>query len=311
MMNNLYKPEGALILTPENKEYLQNIQTLEKARTSGKILESRALICDGGHNLIVDLGNVKGIIPRDEAAIGIDDGSVRDIAIITRVNKPVCFKITDIIKQIDESYVALLSRKAAQLEALDYIMENATPGDVVDARITHLEPFGCFADIGCGIISLISIDNISVSRISHPSDRFFVGQQIKAVIKDIDRHIKRINLTHKELLGTWEENAQNFSAGQTVAGIIRSVEGYGIFVELTPNLAGLAEYKENLKVGQSAAVYIKSIIPEKMKIKLSVIDAFDNEFTVGGTKYYIEEGHLDRWRYSPEGCEKIIETAFE
>lgn len=310
MMNNQYKPEGSLISTPENKEYLQNVQSLEKARAIGKILEARALICDGGHNLIVDLGSVRGIIPRDEAAIGIDDGSVRDIAIITRVNKPVCFKITDIIKQIDDTYVALLSRRAAQTEALDYIMSNAAPGDIVDSRITHLEPFGCFADIGCGIISLISIDNISVSRISHPSDRFFPGQQIKAVIKDIDQHIKRINLSHKELLGTWEENAQNFSAGQTVAGIIRSIEGYGIFVELTPNLAGLAEYKDNLKVGQSAAVYIKSIIPEKMKIKLSVIDAFDNEFSPGGTKYYIEHGHIDRWLYSPEECEKVIETVF-
>ena len=48
----------------------------------------------------------------------------------------------------------------------------------------------------------------------------------------------RICLSQRELLGTWEENAALFSQGETVAGVVRSVESYGIFVELTPNLAG-------------------------------------------------------------------------
>ncbi|MBE6904261.1 MAG: S1 RNA-binding domain-containing protein [Ruminococcaceae bacterium] len=307
---NKYMPEGNLITSEENMDLISSIQGLEKARLSEKILEARATVCDSGHNLIVDLGAVKGIIPRDDAAIGIDDGTVRDIAIITRVNKPVCFKVFDIIKQPDDSYVAILSRKAAQTEALNNILDNANYGDIINAKITHLEPFGCFADIGCGIVSLISIDNISVSRISHPSDRFYVGQNIKAIIKDIDYRIKRVNLTHKELLGTWEENACAFTPGQTVAGIIRSIEDYGIFVELTPNLAGLAEYKENLHIGQSAAVYIKNILPERMKIKLSIIDAFDSEIKTSPFKYFIQSGHIDRWQYSPKNSEKIIETIF-
>lgn len=63
-------------------------------------------------------------------------------------------------------------------------------GDVIPAKITHLEPFGAFADIGCGIVGLISIENISVSRISHPKDRFHVGQNILTVIKDIDKQQK-------------------------------------------------------------------------------------------------------------------------
>jgi len=51
-----------------------------------------------------------------------------------------------------------------------------------------------------------------------------------------------------------------------VAGIVRSVESYGIFVELTPNLAGLAELKENVHAGQQASVFIKSILPNRMKV---------------------------------------------
>ena len=77
-----------------------------------------------------------------------------------------------------------------------------------------------------------------MSRISHPSDRFRTGQDIYAVVTDVDQTL-RVSLSHKELLGTWEENAALFSSGETVSGIVRSVEHYGVFVELAPNLAGL------------------------------------------------------------------------
>mgnify|MGYP002230072907 FL=1 len=45
-------------------------------------------------------------------------------------------------------------------------------------------------------------------------------------------------LTLRELLGTWSENAACFAAGETVVGIVRSVEEYGVFIEIAPNLAG-------------------------------------------------------------------------
>ena len=69
-------------------------------------------------------------------------------------------------------------------------------------------------------------------------------------------------------MGTWEENAEMFHSGETVNGVVRSIEPYGIFIELSPNLAGLAEPKPDVYVGQIASVYIKSINPDKMKIKL-------------------------------------------
>ena len=81
-------------------------------------------------------------------------------------------------------------------------------------------------------------------------------------------------------------------------------------MELTPNLAGLAESKEGVKAGQQASVYIKSIIPEKMKIKLIIIDTFDYNYNPLKPEYYIESGHIDRFVYSPENCEKLIETKF-
>lgn len=302
-------PEGSLIGTQENQNTFTSRASLKDAFYSRKILEARAVMCDKQHNLHVDLGVMKGIIPREEGAIGIDDGTVRDIAVISRVNKPVMFRITDFVTDENGTVTALLSRKQVQEDCMREYISHIQPGDVIDAVVTHMESFGVFADIGAGISALMPIDSISVSRIPHPSVRFSAGDKIKAVVKFIDEGM-RVTLSFKELLGTWEQNAAEFSAGETVPGIIRSVEKYGIFVELKPNLAGLAEYVPDVKAGQHASVYVKSLIPERMKIKLIIVDSFDAQYPENEVEYFTDDEHIDRWVYSPECCSKIIETVF-
>lgn len=302
-MHNYY-PEGRLIEKYDNKQAVKNLESLRFAQSVGKILEAKAIICDNEHNLIVQLPFSRAVIPREEGAIGISEGTTKDIALLARVNKPVCFKV----KEITDSGEIILSRRLAQIECMENYISRLMPGEIIEARITHLEQFGCFVDIGCGISSLITIDSISVSRISHPSDRFSNGDDIFAVVKSYENG--RVTLTHKELLGTWEQNAKLFRQGETVGGIIRSIEDYGVFVELTPNLAGLAEPFENAKVGQSASVYIKNIIPEKMKVKLIIVDVFDSPADKT-FDYFITSGTLTEWNYSTDKCEKKISTHFE
>ncbi len=303
-----YLPEGFLINTKENIFATSNYDGFHKAYLEKTPLEARAAYCDREHNLHIDLGFIHGIIPREECAIGIKEGTTRDIAIISRVNKPVRFIIDD-IKISGDKKIAILSRRKLQEEFQNQINNTLFAGDIITARITHLESFGAFCDIGCGINALLPIDNISVSRIPHPDVRFNVGDNIKVIIKSFDE-AGRATLTHKELLGTWEENAEKFHIGETVSGIVRSVENYGIFVELTPNLAGLAEYTPSVFEGQQTSVYIKSIIPEKMKVKLIIVDSFDADYPKKKPEYFIKEGHLDYFRYSPYLSEKIIETFF-
>lgn len=60
------------------------------------------------------------------------------------------------------------------------------------------------------------IEDISVSRIKSPEERFFVGQKIKVMIKSIDKENNKIVLTHKELLGNWEDNIQDFQEKMVV-----------------------------------------------------------------------------------------------
>ncbi len=303
-----FYPEGWLIDTVENRNTLMSSLSLTEACHSEKILEARATVCDSEHNLIVDLGSMRGIIPREEGAIGIREGEVRDIAVISRVNRPVCFIITGFTKDSSGNSIAILSRRKAQEICMRNYINNLVAGDIIDAKVTHLESFGAFADIGCGIVSFLPIDTISISRISHPKERFSIGMNIKAVVKSIEGG--RVNLTHKELLGTWEENAKMFSIGETVAGIVRSVEEYGVFVELAPNLAGLAEPKEGVKPGQQASVYIKNIIPDRMKVKLIIIDTFDYEYMPSTPNYFYKGNHIDKFVYSPENSSKYEVEVF-
>ena len=303
-----YFPEG---YNSDNLKLKANFFTpvlLAEAAAKGSVLEATAVMCDAGHNLIVDLGCMKGIIPREEGAIGIAEGVTRDIAILSRVGKAVCFTVEALKSNEQGEMYALLSRRRAQEMFKKAFFEKVSVGDIFPARVTHLETFGAFLDIGCGIIALLPIDAISVSRISHPSDRLCVGKDINVILKHIGEDGK-ITVSLKELLGTWQENADMFCVRQTVSGVIRSVESYGIFVELTPNLAGLAEPFPTAEAGQSASVYIKSIISEKMKIKLIIIDSFESSFTPE-LKYFYKGTHIDSFNYSPENCSKKITTVF-
>ena len=311
-MQNQYLPEGGRITTTVNYEYLSSVSGLEKAMEKQKILEANVVLCDSDFCLHIDLHCMKGIMPRNEVQYTKTNEEIKDIAVLTRVGKPICFKIIGFTRNKYGEICALLSRKAAQKECIDNYISTLIPGDIIPSKITHMENFGAFVDIGCGIVSLLSIDCISVSRISHPKDRFSVGDNIHTVVKLIGED-GRIYVSHRELLGTWEENVALFTPGQTVAGKIRSIESYGIFVELMPNLAGLAEIKSGVKINQTAAVYIKSIIPEKMKIKLIIIDSHSDTESKKGIKYFVDTQkifHMDHWMYSPKNTLKIIESVF-
>ena len=295
-MNPTYYPEGMFPKSLRADEMTR--EQLKKACLEGTILEATARSATPQHDLLVDLGGIQGIIPRADTAIGIADGTVRDIAILSRVGKPVCFQIASVDGLYDPRPTLLLSRKAAQQEALHYLLHDIPTGTVLPAVVTHLDRFGAFCDIGCGNVSLLSIEHISISRINHSRDRFQEGQHIFVAIGSQDPVLGRINLTHKELLGTWQENAQNFSVGETVVGVVRSVKDYGVFIELSPNLSGLAEYREDLRPGDRVSVYIKAIVPERQKVKLIVIRPLPQDVPLPPLHYYKTSGSVQGWHYN-------------
>ena len=107
------------------------------------------------------------------------------------------------------------------------------------------------------------------------------------------------------------ENASLFRSGETVRGIVRSIKPYGAFVELTPNLSGLAENTDGLQTGDLVSVYIKSIHPENMKIKLQIITRLQPPEFPEPLSYQITDGRLQHWVYSSADTLKSpIQTDF-
>lgn len=293
MRRDQYLPEGQGPLFPDG----QPLAAIREAMERQTVLEGMAVRCDSRRDLHVRFGGWEGLIPRAEAVHPAISGAERDIGVLSLVGRPVCFTVTGVEIDGGGKPRLTLSRRLAQERAMDWLLERAVPGAVIPARVTHLAPFGAFVDIGCGVISLIPLSRLSVSRVSHPKDRLTVGQDILAVVAGVDRDARRFSLSLKELLGTWLENAADFAPGDTVPGVVRSVQDYGVFVELAPNLSGLAEGRFPVQPGEAVTVYIKSIRPAGHKIKLQILQSLGPAPAPSPLRCFITDGMVTDWVY--------------
>lgn len=245
---------------PKINDFVKNNRTLQG------IVDS----CDNEYNLHVNLGNgIKGIIPRQEIE-ELPKGEVPNIRLcLGKIHKYVQFKVKDI-----NNDVLFLSRKAVQKEVIDTIKNDLEVGQNLMGVVRNIKPYGAFIEIGGGVVGLAHIEDLSVARIQTPYERLKIGQKVNVVVKCIDKVTGRVNLSYKENFGTWEENIKKFSTGMNVEGIIRETEKNknGIFIELTPNLVGMAEYTDKYQYGQKVNVYIKKIDNQKKKVKLLISD---------------------------------------
>lgn len=250
----------------ENKSIDGNI--LNKAIETQEILEAKVVKCDEDFNLHVQFDDNKiGIINKNDIELTVNN--FKENISTSKLNKYVQFKV----KGIDESNNYILSRKDVEKDAINWIKDEVREGNILKGIVKSIQPYGAFVEVGGGVVGLLHIEDMSVARIKTPKERVRVGQKINVMVKSIDKNQDKIILTYKELLGSWEDNIKDIKEGTTIVGKAREVEKSknGIFIELKPNLVGLAEYKENIEYGQNVDVYVKKIIPEKKKIKLIIV----------------------------------------
>ncbi len=262
-----FKPEGwnneiSQIDISKIKNYIQN----------DEIMQGLVKKCDKDYNLYINLQNgLTGIMPREEIeAINLQQNNLPRENICTgKVHKFVQFKI----KEIKDDNTIIISRKNVQEEALKWVKNDLEVGQRVQGIVKSIKPYGAFIEIGGGIVGLAHIEDLSIARIKSPYERLKIGQKVEVVIKSIDKQKGKVILSYKEILGTWEENAKKFEQGMKTYGIIRETEKNknGIFIELNPNLVGMAEYQEGLEYGEKVSVYIRKIDEEKKKIKLNIL----------------------------------------
>ncbi len=144
--------------------------------------------------------------------------------------------------------------------------------NVLQGVVKSIQPYGAFVEVSKNIVGLLHIEDISISQINNPMDRYKIGDKIKVKVKAFDSNTGKLSLSTKELYGSWEDNIKEFKENSVVKGIVRKNDKYGIFVELKPNIIGLAKCKRFVSYGDEVNVFIKKISSETKKVKLVILD---------------------------------------
>jgi small subunit ribosomal protein S1 len=134
-----------------------------------------------------------------------------------------------------------LSMKRLETNPWDTIAENYPVGAIIGGKIKNISNFGIFVGIDQGIDGLVHISDISWSqKINHPSELYKKGDEVQAVILDIDKENERFSLGIKQLKpDPWDVIPEKYKRGTRVTGTVKSVTDFGVFVELEPGIEGL------------------------------------------------------------------------
>ena len=255
----------------KNKTY--TLEQLQEIKQNQQVLDMYIEDIDESLNMLGIIGNnIKAMIPRDEASSIVgDDGLVEEKFIVNKKGKviPVCIK--EIIQNEDKIEL-IMSKKILELKVRRWMYMHLKPSMKLRGVVVSTTDYAAFVDVGGGVTGILKTQDMSDTMLQHASDMFKVGQRINVIVKKYDRDTGRIELTYKELLGTFEQNVAKIKEGDIIEGIVRNRIKTGVFVELKPNLVGLAEHVNGVEYGQKVLVSVKRIIPEKKKVKLLIYD---------------------------------------
>lgn len=266
------KRKNNTIKKNRNKTQKLTIENLQSIKDSQQVLDMYIEEIDENLNMIGKVGkNIKAIIPRGEASSVVgDDGMVEEKFILNKKGKvlPVCIK--EIIKNEDDVEL-IMSKKILELKVRKWMYMHLKPGVKLRGIVVGLKDYAAFVDVGGGVTGILKIQDMSESMLNNASDMFKLGQRIEVIVKKYDRDTGRIELTYKELLGTFEDNIKDLKEGDIVEGVVRNRLKSGVFVEIKPNVVGIAEHVNGIETNQKVLVSIKKINIEKKKIKLIII----------------------------------------
>lgn len=174
-----------------------------------------------------------------------------------------------------------LGLKQASPHPLELLRQRLGPGSRVKGKITSLTDFGAFMQVEKDIEGLIHISDICWEKIKHPSEKLKVGQDVEAVILNIDVEKHKISLGIKQLAGDiWEDFFGRHKVGDIVKVKVVRLTDFGVFVEITPGIEGvvfLSELDEKrvdhpselLAEGEEKLAKIIKLNPREKKISLS------------------------------------------
>ncbi|MDO8598550.1 MAG: S1 RNA-binding domain-containing protein [bacterium] len=232
--------------------------TLEEARRNGGLIQVRVLEANKG-GLLVQLGNIQGFLPVSQLSPGnyprVTGGDRSKILekLKSFVGKTLDAKVIDVDPREEK---LIVSEKAAWEESQSQVLAAYHVGDTIDGIVTALADFGVFVrfpipEEGAAVApvpesyleGLIHISELSWKRVEHPRDILTIGERIRCQIINIEG--SKIFLSLKRMSeDPWIQASQRYVVGQQVQGRVVKVQPFGLFVELDPEIHGLAHVSE-------------------------------------------------------------------
>jgi small subunit ribosomal protein S1 len=184
--------------------------------------------------------------------------------------------------QKDEQKISLGLR---QLEPnpWDMVRHNYPVGARVRGKVRNMTTYGAFVELEEGIDGMVHVSDMSWTRkINHPSEMLKKGDEVDAIVLDVDPNQQRISLGMKQLAtDPWTDIDSFFRIGDVVPGVISKVTTFGAFVELKDGIDGLVhisqiqeervdKIKDVLKSGQEVTARVIKIDRESRRIGLSI-----------------------------------------
>ncbi|MFA5074932.1 MAG: 30S ribosomal protein S1 [Candidatus Babeliales bacterium] len=156
-------------------------------------------------------------------------------------------------------------------------------GEKISGKITNITDFGLFVQLLEGVDGLVHISDISwTNHISHPGEKYKIGDIVNAIILAIDPENKKVSLGIKQLdKDPWENLEQTYPVGSTIEGTVSKITNFGAFIRLSTGIEGLVHISELsdkeiskvediLKIGQTETFKVIKSNQEDRKLGLSL-----------------------------------------
>jgi len=175
-------------------------------------------------------------------------------------------------------------------------------GTVLTGKVTRVEAFGAFVDIGNGLEGLVHVSNISRKRVEDVTQVLSPGQSVQVMVLDVKDGGRKLSLGMKQLeADPWAEVTHQLNIDQQVSGKVTRVAEFGAFVEVLPGVEGLLHVSQFsrervrdlsrlVKVGEELSVRVTAIDPSNQRISLSRLDA---RGAVLGSEDSVDTGTID------------------
>jgi small subunit ribosomal protein S1 len=280
------------VVEPENKEGIAELslrqagqervwQTLKDKLESKEVIRTKILEANKG-GLMVEINNVIGFLPVSQLSLEhyprVEDGDKNKILSVLQSYAGQLFDVQIITADSAEEKL-IVSEKAVFEKEMENRLGQLKIGNVVEGTITGVVDFGAFVKFG-ELEGLVHISELAWQRIENPKDIVKVGQRVTAKIISIDKG--RVSLSIKQLQNDpWLEAVRKYQIGQVVKGKVTKIMPFGVFVELDPDIQGLAHVMELsheaiknpdevLKTGEEKEFKIISIEPAEHRLGLSL-----------------------------------------